>query len=212
MSATTTDVTSEQTSTDGMSATTDITSEQTSTDVMSATTTDITSEQRSTDVMSATTTDITSEQKNTDVMSATTTDITSEQTSTDVTSATTTDITSEQKNTDVMSTMHDAERDTTQYIALPCQCPCSKTGKDVWGFLRGKNYSMEKIQKILQPHLDLLVRDIRVNLKNTSKFVHTKISALDTRISTESMGYVASIVLCLAIAIVIVFDLLKYFA
>jgi hypothetical protein len=108
--------------------------------------------------------------------------------------------------------MHDAERDTTQYIALPCQCPCSKTGKDVWGFLRGKNYSMEKIQKILQPHLDLLVRDIRVNLKNTSKFVHTKISALDTRISTESMGYVASIVLCLAIAIVIVFDLLKYFA
>jgi len=66
--------------------------------------------------------------------------------------------------------------------------------------------------KILQPQLDLLVTDIRVNIKNTSKFARTKISALDTRISTDSMGYVASVVLCLCIAMFIVLDLLKCLA
>lgn len=91
---------------------------------------------------------------------------------------------------------------------MKCSCPCMNTTNQ-WEYLKSLNLTKEQLIVHLSGHLTKLKNEISVSLKSTSSYKATKVSAGDTRGSSQMMGVIGIVVICLMLFLLISADIMK---
>ena len=89
-------------------------------------------------------------------------------------------------------------------------CPCSceyKHNLDYWAAQNKTNHTMEELREILAPVTEKLEKELKVDTTNLSATINKRISAKDSRKSSQSLGIMGIVFLSLIFGGIILIDL-----
>ena len=98
----------------------------------------------------------------------------------------------------------------SQMTTMPsCLCPCSKMEK--WSNLQTQNFTKEELVVLLADKIEAMKKELKVEKKSSSKYIRTISSAPDDRKSSKHMGFIAIVVLCVPLALIVMSDILNLY-
>ena len=95
-------------------------------------------------------------------------------------------------------------------IQYNCMCPCSSISSK-WSFLVGANYTLDEIKDILKDDLAQLTKELSVDTESLSATINKRISAPDSRPSSQSIGCVGIIFIVIPFAFIFIIDFTRFF-
>ncbi|CAG2206019.1 unnamed protein product [Mytilus edulis] len=94
-------------------------------------------------------------------------------------------------------------------IVPSCLCPCSTMGKR--SNLQSQNLTKEEVVVLLADKIEAIKKELSIEKKSSSKYIRKITSAPDDRKSSKSIGFVAVVVLCVPLALIVMSDILNLY-
>ena len=89
-----------------------------------------------------------------------------------------------------------------------CPCRCEHRRKlEYWASQILPNYTKEELQKVLEPTLERIRQELKVNKTNLSSNLRKLTSAQDKRPSSGAMGWLAIVFIAVVVGLVILIDI-----
>ncbi|XP_052091478.1 uncharacterized protein LOC127728247 isoform X2 [Mytilus californianus] len=94
------------------------------------------------------------------------------------------------------------------YVEPMCPCNCEYKDKlNFWAAQNQTNHTMEELREILAPVLQKLEKELKVDTSNLSSTVNKRISAKDSRPSSQKLGMLGIVFLSLIVGGIILVDI-----
>ncbi|XP_076090210.1 uncharacterized protein LOC143062383 isoform X2 [Mytilus galloprovincialis] len=105
-------------------------------------------------------------------------------------------------------TSHAINASVAPYVEPMCPCNCDYKDKlDYWAAQNQTNHTMEEWREILAPVLEKLEKELKVDTSNLSSTVNKRISAKDSRPSSQKLGMLGIVCLSLIVGGIILVDI-----